>query len=63
MSLFEWKDNVMLKCEDEDCGFMTGSGKEAMDHAYKTGHSLTGPGAIEGTTLTVTLERDEEDES
>jgi len=62
--IMSWEKDPVLICDNEDCDFMTGSGKEAIKHAYETAHSISGPGIIEGTTLTVSLVRDEdEDES
>jgi hypothetical protein len=45
-----------LKCQH--CLYSTDKVKEAMRHAEDTGHTVTGPGALEGTTLTVSVERD-----
>jgi hypothetical protein len=57
MSQDEWPtQKADLKCEN--CLYATDKVKEAMRHAEDTGHSITGPGAIEGTVLTISLERD-----
>jgi hypothetical protein len=53
-----WAKRANLKCED--CLFQTELVKLAMSHAEGTGHRITGPGAIEGTVLTISLERDGE---
>jgi hypothetical protein len=60
--IMSWEEDPILICDNDDCGFMTGIVKEAMDHAFQTAHSISGPGKIEGTTLTVSLVRDEEDD-
>lgn len=61
MSIMEWEKDPILLCDNEMCGFMTADVKEAMQHALETGHSITGPGRLEGTTLTVSLVRDEDE--
>ena len=60
--IMNWEKDPILICDNQACDFMTGDVKEAMDHAFKTAHSISGPGKIEGTTLTVSLVRDEEDD-
>lgn len=55
-----WQKGVTLRCDN--CLFSTTSAKVALTHAWETGHTITGPGKLEGTIMSITLTPTEQEE-